>query len=68
MTIKLESARCKNQECDIRAKHWHATYLSESNGIVVNIGSPETFYSISECRQYCKEVPGVEWEDKTKQI
>ena len=67
MTIKIESTKCKDDKCDVRGKHYHANYLSESNGVVVNIGSPETFFDVGECRKYCRNISGiVEWEDKTK--
>jgi len=66
MSIKIETTRCKNPECDTRGKHFHANFFSESCGIIVDIGNPETFHSYSECKEYCENMvkAGCEWENK----
>lgn len=72
MSTIIRSFRCRNEKCDVNSKHFHVSYFSESNGVIVSLESSEpstleTFYSLKECREYCKGVPGVTWEDTTKE-
>lgn len=67
MTMRIESIRCKNKECDER-KHYHANYFLEENGIIVPINNPDTFFSLKECNEHCRQLKdaGYIWDNKVE--